>query len=219
MSVLPSKKLVFSIRSFSKPQNKECRETGKKKNLIFKTSLLLLAAFLLTVVPSIAQEEDYAPFEVFAGYNLIHYDVEGSGNDININGWNVAFTRNINSIYGIKIEVAGAYKSREVIGITIKDSIHSFMAGPQFGTQLNEHVRVFEHVLVGFTKDKWSAMAVGLSGEDNCFSMTFGGGLDWKIADNLAIRAPQFDYYVVKGDSRWYNNIRVSAGIVFKFGK
>jgi len=225
MSVLPSKKLVFSIRSFAKSKKKEYRETGRKKNLIRKISVLSLAAFLLTVVPLLAQEEDYAPFEIFVGYNVLHLvGARRAGIDVNVNGWSVEFAHNINSTYGIKAEVSGYYHSRDVSGFTVKDSIHSFMAGPKFSTQLSERAKLFEHALVGFVKDSWSVRDAAFSDYDNYFTTGLGGGIDWKITDNFAIRAPQFDYLLFygnssTGNSSWTSNIRVSTGIVFQLGK
>jgi len=70
-----------------------------------KVSMLFIAAFLLMTVmaiPSFAQE--YAPFEIFGGYNFVRLPGVGKERD-SMNGWNMAFTGNINSTLGIKAEV------------------------------------------------------------------------------------------------------------------
>lgn len=48
--------------------------------------------------------------------------------------------------------------------------------------------------------------------------MAFGGGFDVKASPQLAIRLIQADYALTRFSSTTQNNIRISAGIVFRLG-
>jgi opacity protein-like surface antigen len=59
---------------------------------------------------------------------------------------------------------------------------------------------------------------------DTAFPYALGGGIDYKIARNVAFRAIQADYYATRfsanslaGTSNTQNHFRVSTGLVFKF--
>ena len=60
------------------------------------------------------------------------------------------------------------------------------------------------------------------SSSGNAFAIALGGGLDAKVSPHIAIRVAQVDYLLTKfqddQDNR-QNNVRVSAGIVFRWGK
>ena len=194
---------------------------------------MLLVGFLLLAVPAFAQ--DYAPFEVFAGYNFVRLGDEiGSSH-----GWNAAFTGNLNSVFGIKGEVAGTYKSEtgrlEVEGLTFNDakakiSILSFMAGPQVTGRIDAFPgTLFGHALFGFGRFKeeletgnatvpgYGTVSASADASTNAFAMALGGGLDWGKG-RIGIRAPQVDYFPLRSDGSTLNNFRISAGVVFRFG-
>ena len=191
-----------------------------------KKSLIVVGCLMVCMVctPAFAQE-DYAPFEVFGGYNFTRFD-----GDLNMNGWGAAFTYNLNPTFGINVDIGGAYKSESAseggVSLNAKTNILSFMAGPQAGVKLNDFAKVFGHALFGFTHLNTSMdISAGRNNMDlfdestNGFSMAFGGGIDWQIANNIAIRAPQFDYIPVKFEGGWSNNTRLLVGIVFQLGK
>ena len=61
---------------------------------------------------------------------------------------------------------------------------------------------------------------------ETAFAMTAGGGLDYKLNHRFALRLFQAEYLLTRfqdptsptGDHGWQNNVRLSAGIVFRFG-
>jgi len=177
-----------------------------------KVSMLFIAAFLLMpvmAIPSFAQ--DYAPFEIFGGYNFA--SINGVGNDGEfMNGWNAAFTGNLNSTLGIKAEISGTYKSLEG---DYKINAYSFMAGPQINGRFELFPGVssiFGHALFG------NARAGGDYVESiNYFTMALGGGIDWGNG-RVGVRAPQIDYYPWRKEGFTFNNFRISGGIVFRLG-
>ena len=177
-----------------------------------KISMLFMAGFLLMTamaVPTFAQ--DYAPFEIFGGYNFASINGVGEDGEF-MNGWNMAFTGNLNSTFGIKAEVSGIYKSLEG---DYKINAYSFMAGPQISGRFELFPgasSIFGHALFG------NARAGGKDMESiNFFAMALGGGIDWGYG-RVGIRAPQIDYFPWRKDGFNFNNFRISGGIVLRLG-
>ena len=126
-----------------------------------------------------------------------------------------------------------------------KKSDFSFLIGPRV-TFKSGHAAPFVHGLVGLSHDK-IAYAYDLKWEDswgnrdsesesdtlnsnNSLAFALGGGLDILIHENVALRVFQADYYITNHPSKLYgdtgdienerrNNINLSFGIVFRFGK
>jgi hypothetical protein len=176
--------------------------------------LTLLNVLLLSALPSFAQDEEYAPFEIFGGYSFVRLG-EKVGN---MDGWNASFTGNINSVFGIKGEVSGIYaKFKDYEGVHA--SGYSFMAGPQITGRFNGPVDVFGHALFGIEHAGVGAngdgYSVGVS--TNAFAMALGGGLDWHKG-RWGIRVPQIDYFPWRKSGATLKNVRVSAGVVFRLG-
>jgi hypothetical protein len=143
-------------------------------------------------LPAIAQEE-YPKAEIFGGYQYLRL------NPINLNGWNAAVTGNFNRWLGVTGDFSGMYKSGA--------SLHTYMFGPQFSAR-TAHVTPFAHALFG------GATVEGTS----AFSMALGGGLDVNAGRHLAIRLVQADWmYFRSGGEAVGKNVRVSAGLVFRF--
>jgi len=177
------------------------------------------------VCPTAFAQDEYAPFEMFAGYNLVRSAVYGGTCPLdrvfcdtvmgNMNGWNIALAGNINSIIGIKGEISGAFYST---GNDIaKLSDYSFMAGPQ----VNWRIKAFPGTLFGhslFGARTRRAILDGSNEDYNRFEIAWGGGIDWGKG-RVGMRAPQIDYFPRRnrGIVPFYN-YRISTGIVLRFG-
>ena len=79
---------------------------------------------------------------------------------------------------------------------------------------MRSHPRVipFAHGLFGFSHTQ--IQALGLFASDIGLAYGFGGGVDIKISETLAVRAGQFDYINIRLAGVGSNNIRLSFGIV-----
>ena len=55
------------------------------------------------------------------------------------------------------------------------------------------------------------------SASESAFAMAFGGGLDYNLNKNFAVRVGQFDYLPTRFGDATQNNFRYSTGIVLKF--
>lgn len=164
----------------------------------FVVAVGLLGLFAL---PLLAQDAPKA--EVFGGYQYTRINPGGE----NFNGWNAALTWNATQTLGLTADFSGAYKS--IAGISLKQ--HTFLFGPTLAARSSETFTPFVRALFGGAHFS----AAGFS--DTAFAMALGGGVDVKVLDNIAIRAIQADYLMTRFGSNTQNNVRISAGVVFRF--
>jgi outer membrane protein OmpA-like peptidoglycan-associated protein len=141
---------------------------------------------------------------------------------------------NLNDWLGIVADFGGYRVSRfgtPTGGIVSADgNVFSYLFGPRLSFR-HDRFTPFVQVLLGAA----SASQVTLSGctvgctplaGDDAFAMTAGGGLDLKVSRRFAIRLIQAEYLMTRfpdaatntENKLTQNNIRLSAGIVFRFG-
>ena len=187
--------------------------------LILVTGVVLLASFA-----SFAQDTPKA--EVFGGYSYFRSN-PADGYSMNMNGWTASVTGYVNKWFGITGEAGGYYKKEGLsIGSTTlfgeSNHVYTFMGGPTIASHSSKTFTPFAHALFGIASKKGSPEILGLSfstGSDNGFAMAVGGGVDINMSKNVAIRVIQADYIMDRVGGIRNDNARVSAGIVFRFGK
>jgi len=62
----------------------------------------------------------------------------------------------------------------------------------------------------------------GLPGPPTAFATLAGGGLDVRLSKHFALRAIEADYFFThfnNGVNARENNLRIAAGLIFRFGK
>ncbi len=171
--------------------------------------VLLVATFC--ALPSLAQDKPKA--ELFAGYAFTRINPGQGVSGENGHGWAASIAGNVNDWFGVVGEFSGAYPN--VAGLDA--NVHLYTFGPRFSYRKNEKVTPFAHVTFGGARVSGS----GLS--ENAFAMTFGGGVDVKCGERVAVRVAQFDYILtrfdgpVTGTAANQHNFRYAAGIVFRF--
>lgn len=173
--------------------------------------IVILGILLLGVLPLLAQDE-FPRAQVFGGYSYVSADTKGLTSRQSLNGWNGQGNVNLNSWLGFTGDFGGYYGSP--FKVTVHD--YSFLFGPTL-TYRTEHVAPFFHALFGGSHI--SASNVKGSGGDTAFAMAFGGGLDLPIGHNFGIRLAQVDWLRTQHFNTDQNNIRVSTGVMFNFGK
>lgn len=202
---------------------------------MFKTIL----PFLLLVSTLEAQEVPKA--EVFGGYEYANAAQFLGGQRTGLNGWDGSVGVNLNRWFGVVTDFSGVYgSSNGSITILVCDptcvpvtattnesaKLHSFLFGPQFSLRRSRWV-MFGHMLMGGQRSSVSdtinyppgigfTLGVGIAVRPSStgFDLALGGGMDYKIARNLAWRV-QSDYLSFGSQ----NNVRVASGIVFRFGQ
>ena len=187
-----------------------------------RTFLVVVILLGVLALPLMAQDNPKA--EVFGGYQYLHIGSNTSG-DINsgqgFNGWDAAATGNLSKYFGVTGDFSGSYAT--VQGVSFK--VYTYGGGPVVFTNAGK-IKPFAHVLFGGARLSGSESSVSVS--TNGYTVMAGGGLDVGVNRAVAVRLGQFDWiyyhfsgFNVAGTSTGSfsssNNVRFSAGIVFRF--
>jgi hypothetical protein len=164
-----------------------------------RTLSLVVSTLVVGTVCASAQQPEKPKADVFAGYSLLAFEA-GNGRHDAVNGAGASVTAHFNDWFGITGDVSGHVQGG--------DGLLYVLGGPRF-TYRSAKTRVepFAHVLAGgaFTADAGR------------FAMAIGGGIDVRVSDKVAVRAVQADYAPIFSDGRTANNVRIAAGVVFRF--
>lgn len=163
------------------------------------------------------------------------------------NGWNASAQYNATRFFGIKADFSGHYNTPVTISSQIANSLaqlgvtglppkahsYSYLFGPVV-FQSKGRYEPFAHALFGqnsigtnLSNVKVNGIGIpGLTVSDTAFAMAFGGGVDIRINERVAMRAGEVDYLYTKHDfsagnpsvASHQNNLRASVGIVFQLG-
>jgi opacity protein-like surface antigen len=175
---------------------------------------VIAVSIVLMAFTMAAMAQDSPKAEVFGGYSYVHTSEAGVG--FNFNGGTGSLSVNPNKTLGLVADFGGYHTSKFGVGA----NLFTYLFGPKLAFRSNEKVTPFVHVLFGGAH--LSAGGFGLSGSDNAFAVAFGGGVDAKVNKNIAIRVAQVEYLLTKftdGVDDRQNNVRISTGIVFRFGE
>jgi len=168
---------------------------------------LVLFSFLLLSIGSWAQKTRDMSHEgpsgdVFVGYSLLNGDTFSHGS-----GWEAALTGNLNDWFGLKADLGGNYKS--VGGVSAHE--YNILFGPQLSHRVDKFT-VFLHGLLGVAH---AGANVGSSSTGA--GWVIGGGADYNLNSNWAIRPVQLDYHGTHLFSETQTDARYSVGLIYRF--
>jgi opacity protein-like surface antigen/outer membrane protein OmpA-like peptidoglycan-associated protein len=179
--------------------------------------------------------------ELFLGYSYFRgLPTYAAGNRmVELNGGTASVAFNLNRYLGLVGDFAGFRDTQlNLTGLganppRVADSsgsVFTYLFGPRLSYRKWERVTPFAQALFGGVH----ASQVKLSGctgtlctplpTQNAFAFTAGGGLDIKVQRHLAIRVVQAEYMMTRfadvttGASNSQNDLRLSAGLVLRFG-
>jgi hypothetical protein len=179
-----------------------------KKFLVFVVILLGFSA--MAMAQELPRAEVYGGYAFFACDNAA-FGVRG-GSSCLYQGWNGSIKINGNKWIGFTADVGGYY-DRGVTGKVERNS-YSFLVGPVVSVHMGK-VTTFYRALFG---DAY--VYPGLYWPyDNSLAMALGGGVDVSINNRFSIRPVQLEYMPVKSGKPLSDNLRFSAGFIYKFGK
>jgi len=162
---------------------------------------------------------NYQPGEVFVGYMFLRAPGETAKNS---NGFAVQMFYNFKPNLGIGGDLACAWGSGR-LGTTIDVRLQrcTYTFGPQINTKPNGKVQFFFHPLLGGVHDANRTTGGTLISESSASALmlSIGGGIDLKFNELVSVRPVQVDYQPTHFGGFWQHNVRIAAGIVFKFGK
>ena len=171
---------------------------------------LLLAVLIFR--PAAAQEAEVPKAEVFGGYS---YAGEST------HGWNASVAGNVNRWLGLVADFGGQYSSFAEPGASERIRTHSALFGPQFSVRSNKRVTPFVRALFGTSHIRTRAAEAGqtFAFTDTRFAAAFGGGLDVRLGEHVALRAVQLDYVQTHFFDETQHKGRLSFGLVFRLGQ
>jgi opacity protein-like surface antigen len=190
---------------------------------------LFLIVALTLALPVIAQAQEGSRVEVFSGYSYMRFEDQNvDGQDRDFNGYNISGAVTVlGKSIALKGDVSGHFGDF-LTNVTPRIDVGQtmFLFGPQIRLRNGSPIQPFAHALFGVARVKLSNDAVPGDITDTGFAFALGGGVDIKgFGNKLAVRLVQADYVRTKldplnvGDSQSSNNLRISTGIVLRFGK
>jgi hypothetical protein len=168
---------------------------------------LVLFAFLLFSIGCWAQKTGNMSHEgssgdVFVGYSLLNGDTLSHGS-----GWEAALTGNLNDWFGLKADLGGNYKSFG--GGSARE--YNILFGPQLSHHVDKF-NVFVHGLLGVAH-----ASIDGGPSSTGAGWVIGGGVDYDLGSNFALRPVQLDYHGAHTFSTTQKDARYSVGLVYRF--
>jgi len=184
--------------------------------------------------------------ELFMGYSYWRAVPESTGNRIvAMNGGSTSLAYNFNRRVGLVFDFAGfkvdslqftntgtAFTPSRVVDA--EGNVFTFLVGPRVSWRDHDRLTPFLQVLGGIAHAddvyldvcNLPIYACRPLPEESAFAMTAGGGLDYRLNHRIALRLIQAEYLLTRfrdptsltGDRGWQSNVRLSAGLVFRFG-
>jgi Outer membrane protein beta-barrel domain len=158
-------------------------------------------------------------FEVSGTYSYIRANAANSGGGYNLNGGSASFAYNFSDRIAVVAD-GGVYRFGGLPS-GLDSTMYTYLFGPRFTFRKVRRVTPFAQVLLG--GGCLNASSGGINAGENGFSMAIGGGVDCPFQRRFSIRLIQAEYLLtrfdrVTGVSATQNDVRVSAGLVFRFG-
>ena len=162
--------------------------------------------FVLASLPLTAQE--IPRVQVFGGYSYLRFDSRSFGfaNGSNLNGYSLAPAFNLTREFGVVAELSGQYGSH----LNLRD----IAVGPQV-LYLRNNTLFSGHVLIG---DSRTFVSVGNTAGDTARAVVVGGSVDRPVSPRFAWRVVQVDYVYTTLFHGTQNNLRISTGLVYRWG-
>jgi opacity protein-like surface antigen len=171
-----------------------------------RKSLAVFIFFLFSLTTWAQKTRDMthegSPGDIFVGYSLLNGDTLSHAS-----GWEAALTGNLRDWFGLKADLGGNYKSEA--GIEARE--YNIQFGPQLATRY-EKLRFFAHGLIGVAH-----ASIDGGPSDTGYVWTLGGGADYDLTSQFAVRVLQLDYHGARVFSSTQRDARVSFGLVFRF--
>jgi outer membrane protein OmpA-like peptidoglycan-associated protein/opacity protein-like surface antigen/chitodextrinase len=182
----------------------------------------------------------------FLGYSFWRAVPDSTRNRIDkMHSGSTSLAYNLNNHLGLVFDFAGfnvdsleftspgaAFSPSRVVNV--EGNVFSFLVGPRVSFRKRDRLTPFLQVLGGIAHAddvylnvcSLSIYACRSLPEETAFAMTAGGGLDYRLTHRLALRLFQAEFLLTRfrdptsltSDRGWQSNVRLSAGLVFRFG-
>jgi len=193
---------------------------------MMKSSAVLMGVFLVSGALVSAQETSTPVAEVGLSYSYTRVNPGGTLSSYNANGGYGTLEYNFNRVFGIVADL-GANHAGSANGVELGNTTFEYLFGPRFNWR---HGRFTPYVQALVGGERFSnglnpaATDPRLLTSQNNFAAALGGGLDVAVTNRIAIKPFQLEWLTTQfNDSASnlkfvQNNLRYSAGVVFRFG-
>jgi opacity protein-like surface antigen len=196
-----------------------------KENLM-KLRTIILGAMVTMGISAYAQETTTPVIETGLDYSFTRINPGGNLTSYTANGGSGFVEFNLNRVVGLVADL-GANYAGAVNGYPLDNTTFTYLFGPRFNWR-KSRLTPYVQFLVGgarFSNAYDPAAASPLLGtSENTFAAALGGGVDFRLTDHIAIKPIQLEYFMTQLPSSFanvnqvQNNLRYSAGVVFRFG-
>jgi hypothetical protein len=212
-----------------------------------KTSKAILVTVSILLLGLAAWAQEFPRNELAVNYSYVRYAPSASYTQgHSLNGAGGSFTFNINSMFGIKMDLQGYGSNTSKFTVpsgtnfpgggtaNVQGNLFTYMFGPQvklraksfqpFGHLLfgGAHSNVYGNAFQNICQPTAGTCAFSKAPDGNAFAMAFGGGFDIPVNKLISIRPAEIDYLLTRFNNQFtntnQNNFRYSAGVVFTFG-
>jgi len=181
---------------------------------------LILGLACLPGAASAQQASASTPqLELSGAYSYLRANAANSGGGFNLNGGSGSLTYNVTDQFGLVADF-GAYRFHG-LPAGLDSTMYTYLFGPKLTFTRSSRFSPFAQVLFG--GGRLNASSSGVQAGENGFAMAIGGGVDAPLDRHFAIRVVQAEYLITRfpranGSTATQNNVRISAGLVFRFG-
>jgi hypothetical protein len=160
-------------------------------------------------------EQNVPRLEVFGGFSYLNAGTSALTSRQNVAGFEGSVSINANRWLAGEANLGGYYKTLNILSVgTFSFRDYTAMAGPRFNMR-----KAFFHALVGIDHMTGSTnfYAAGATSSSNVLAGAVGGGVQWNVSRQFALRTSA-DYVMSRFGGLTQNNFRVTLGIVFEAG-
>jgi hypothetical protein len=189
------------------------------KNLV---RFALAALFLL----GSASAQNIPPIDVFGGYSYLSFDFPANPSSgttsqrLALNGYDFSVSVRLLHQLAVEADISG-HSLNDCDNTTFNCTDFSYMFGPRFNLRdRSRRITGFVHALVG--RDNGTLSYNGSSLTDTSIAFAGGAGVDYWFFRHIGVQLGPVDYMYTRHLNDFglpsQNNIRISAGVVFRFG-
>lgn len=199
-----------------------------------RTTMLWIGLLPCVAIAMKAQETPRV--EVFAGYSYLRAS-DSISNSVNQHGWDLSVAANFSPSLGVVADFSNHYGTnpRTFTPLGSGGDGFTFLFGPKYAFRRVTRLTPFAHALFGgirgstfvpnLISDGQGGFVLGPACDtsvcyqsETAFATALGGGLDVKATDHFALRLAQIEYFRANLSRPPQNDVRISAGIVIRFG-
>jgi peptidoglycan-associated lipoprotein len=185
----------------------------------------ILALLFVAIAPVKLLAQGQPSQEIAFDYTYIHTNAPPSGcGCFSMNGGGASYAYHYGPQFALLADVEVAHASKaDAYGDDL--TLTSFLAGPRFYYRRpSERWVPYGQALLGAVRATGTLAAANSNGAASSavFGSTLGTGIEYNITRNVTLRVVEVDYFITTFDNRVnnrQNNLRVTAGVAYHFGK